>query len=144
MRQQAAMREPVSSMAYEQIKRSTLTRSLSDVIADLSDLFQKEMRLAKAEMSAKLSTKLQAGVWMGAAGLLGLICVLLLVQALVFGIASFGIALHWSCLIVAAVIGAAAAIAFYRGRADAQEDLTPSRTINQIKQDIATTKEQLT
>ena len=130
-------------MAYEQLKSSTLTRSLSDVIADLSDLFQKEMRLARAEMSAKISTKLQAGVWMGAAGVLGLIAVLVLVEALVFGIASFGIALHWSCLIVAAVLGAVAAAAFFKGRANAQEELSPTRTINQIKQDIATTKEKL-
>ena len=131
-------------MAYEQLKSSTLTRSLSDVIADLSDLFQKEMRLARAEMSAKISTKLQAGIWMGAAGLLGLIALLVLIEALVFGIASFGIALHWSCLIVAAVLGAGAAAAFFRGRANAQEELTPSRTINQVKQDIAVTKEKLT
>jgi len=131
-------------MAYEQLKSSTLTRSLSDVILDLSDLFQKEMRLARAEMSAKISTKLQAGIWMGAAGLLGLIALLVLIEALVFGIASFGIALHWSCLIVAAVLGAGAAAAFFRGRANAQEELTPSRTINQVKQDIAVTKEKLT
>jgi len=130
-------------MAYEQLKSSTLTRSLSDVIADLSDLFQKEMRLARAEISAKISTKLQAGVWMGAAGLLGLIALLVLIEALVFGIASFGLALHWSCLIVAAVLGAGAAAAFFKGRANAQEELTPTRTINQIKQDIATTKEKL-
>jgi hypothetical protein len=130
-------------MAYEQLKASTLTRSLSDVIADLSDLFQKEMRLARAEISAKISTKLQAGVWMGAAGLLGLIALLVLIEALVFGIASFGLALHWSCLIVAAIVGAGAAAAFFRARADAQEELTPTRTINQIKQDIATTKEKL-
>jgi len=83
-------------------------------------------------------------VWMGAAGFLGLIALLLLVQALVFGIASFGLALHWSSLIVAAVFGIGAAIAFYRGRANAQEELAPTRTINQIKQDIATTKEKLT
>jgi hypothetical protein len=30
------------------------------------------------------------------------------------------------------------------GRADADEDLTPTRTIHQVKQDIATAKEQLT
>ena len=131
-------------MAYEQLKSSTLTRSLSDVISDLSDLFQKEMRLARAEMSAKISTKLQAGIWMGAAGLLGLMALLVLIEALVFGIASFGIALHWSCLIVAAVLGAGAAAAFFRGRANAQEELTPSRTINQVNQDIAVTKEKLT
>jgi hypothetical protein len=117
---------------------------VSDVVADLADLFQKEMRLAKAELSEKISTKIQAGVWMAAAGMLGLIAGLLVVQALVFGIASFGIAMHWSCLIVAAVFGAGAAFAFLRGRADAREDMTPTRTITQIKRDIAQTKEQLT
>jgi hypothetical protein len=131
-------------MTHEPLRNSTLTRTASDVIADLADLFQKEMRLAKAELSEKITTKIQAGVWMAAAGVLGLVAGLLLVQAAVFAIASFGIAMHWSCLIVAAVFAAGAAFAFLRGRADAREDMMPTRTINQIKQDIAKTKEQLT
>jgi hypothetical protein len=131
-------------MPYEHLKSSTLPRTLSDVVADFADLLQKEVRLARAELSAKLTTKLQAGVWFGVAAILGLVCAFLLLQALVFGIASFGIAMHWSCLIVAALVGLAAAFAFYKGRADAQEPLTPDRTIEQIKRDIATTKEQLT
>jgi Putative Actinobacterial Holin-X, holin superfamily III len=132
-------------MAHESLKDSRLTRTLSDVVGDLADLFQKEMRLARAEISDKIATKLQGSAWMAAAGVLGLLAALLLVQALVFGIASFfGIALHWSCLIVAGVFGAGAAAAFFGGRAQVQEELTPTRTINQIKQDIATTKEQLT
>lgn len=131
-------------MTHEPLRNSTLTRTVSDVVADLTDLFQKEMRLAKAEISEKISTKIQAGVLMAVAGFLGLIAVLLVVQAAVFFIASFGIAMHWSCLIVAAVFVAGAAGAFLKGRADAREELTPTRTINQIKQDIATTKEQLT
>jgi O-antigen/teichoic acid export membrane protein len=130
-------------MAYEQLKQSTLAGSLSAVLADLSDLIQKEMRLARAEISEKLSTKLRAGVWMTAAGLLGLIVLLLLVQAAVFGLASYGIAPHWACLIVALAIALAATMAYYRGRAGAQENLMPTRAINQIKQDIATTKEHL-
>ena len=129
----------------ETLKDSRLTRTLSDVVRDLADLFQKEMRLARAEISDKIATKLQGTAWMAAAGVLGLIAGLLLVQALVFGVASFfEIALHWSCLIVAALFGCGAAAAFLGGRAQVQEELTPSRTINQIIQDIATTKEQLT
>ena len=130
-------------MAHEHLKDSTLVQSLSDVISDLSDLLQKEMRLARAEISANISSKLQASVWMAAAGLLWLVAGLLLVQGLVFGIASFGIALHWSCFIVAAALGACGAIAYFSGHAKAQQNLTPQRTINQIRRDIATTKEQL-
>jgi hypothetical protein len=124
---------------------SALPRVLSEVVADLADLFQKELRLFKAEIAAKLSIKLWAGVWMSAAAVLGVVAALLIVQALVLGIAaSFGIALHWSCLIVAAVLAAAGAVAYAKGQADARGDLTPARTIENVKQDIATAKEQLT
>jgi len=131
-------------MAHERLKNAALPHALSDVVADLADLFQKEVRLARAEISAKIGAKLQAGVWMSAAAVLGMIAVLLVVQAIVFGIASTGIAMHWSCLIVAIAIGAVAGLAYAKGRADAQEELTPTRTIHQIKRDISTAKEQLT
>ena len=85
------------------------------------------MRLARAEIAVKLSSKLQASVWMVAAGLLWLIAGLLVVQGLVFGIASFGLALHWSCLLVAAVIGTCGAIAYLTGRTKAQEELMPRK-----------------
>jgi putative superfamily III holin-X len=130
-------------MALERLKDAALPHVLSSVVADLADLFQKEMRLARAELSAKISTKLQAGVWMSAAGILGLIAALLVVQAAVFGIASYGIALHWSSLIVAGVVAVIAAIFFFKGRSDAKEELAPTRTINQVKRDIAIAKEQL-
>jgi hypothetical protein len=58
--------------------------------------------------------------------------------------ATTGIALHWSCLIVAAVLAAAAGAGFSKGRADVPEQLTPDRAINQVKQDIAVAKEQFT
>jgi uncharacterized membrane protein YqjE len=130
-------------MALERIKHAALSHTVANVVADLADLFQKEMRLARAELSDKITTKLQAGVWMSAAGVLALIAGLLVVQAVVVFIASYGIALHWSCLIVAGVLAAIAVMSFFKGRSDAQEELAPTRTIKQVKQDIATAKEQL-
>jgi hypothetical protein len=130
-------------MALERIRDAALPHTVSNVVADLADLFQKEMRLARAELSDKITTKLQAGIWMSAAGVLALIAGLLVVQAVVFGITSYGIALHWSCLIVAGVLAAIAVLSFLKGRSDAKEELAPTRTINQVKQDIATAKEQL-
>jgi uncharacterized membrane protein YqjE len=126
----------------QSIKGTPFARSVSDLLTNLSDLLRKELELARAEMSSKLATKAQGGIWAGAAGLFGMIALLLVVQAVVFAIASFGIALHWSCLIVASVFLLGAAIAYWRARSDLQEDLTPTRTINQIKQDIAAAKEQ--
>lgn len=129
-------------MAHERLTNAALPRALADVTADLADLVQKEIRLARAEIGAKISTKLQAGAWLSAAGVLALIAGLLLVQALVFGIASFGIALHWSFAIVAAVFAIAGIVAYLKGKADAREELMPKKTIHQIRRDVTTVKEQ--
>jgi hypothetical protein len=131
-------------MAYDTLRNTGLVRALSDVLADLSDLVQKEIRLAKAEVTEKISSKLQASVWMVAAGVIGLIALLLVIQAIVFFIASFGLALHWSSLLVAVVLAVIAAVAFFRGRSLAQEELLPERTVKQVSKDIQTAKEQLT
>ncbi len=131
-------------MAPDRLRSATLPQALSEVVADLADLLQKEMRLARAEISGKISTKLNAGVWMLTAGIVAFLAVIAVVEAVIFAIASSGIAIHWSCLIVAAALALIAAIAFLKGRADARGDLRPDRTINQIKRDISTAKEQLT
>jgi hypothetical protein len=131
-------------MALERVKDAALPHAVSDVVTDLADLFQKELRLARAEITDKIATKLQAGVWMSAASVLALIAGVFALQAAVFGIASFGIPMHWASLFVAGVIAAIAAITFLRGRSDAKEELAPSRTIKQVKRDISTVKEQLT
>jgi hypothetical protein len=131
-------------MALERVKDAALPNAVSDVVSDLADLFQKELRLARAEISNKITTKLQAGVWMSAAAVLALIAVTFALQAAVFAIASYGISMHWSCLIVAGATAAAASVAFLKGRSDANEELAPNRTIKQVKRDIYTIKEQVT
>lgn len=124
---------------------SSLPHAFSKVVTDLADLMQKEMQLARAELSEKLSISIRAGVWMSAAAVLATVGVFLIVQAIVLGLsAATGIALHWSCLIVAAVLAAAAGAGFSKGRADVPEQLTPDRAINQVKQDLAVAKEQFT
>jgi fatty acid desaturase len=124
---------------------SSLPNSFSKVVTDLADLMQKEMRLAQAELSEKLSISIRAGVWMSAAAVLAIVGVFLIVQAIVLSLsAATGIALQWSCLIVAAVLAGAAGAAFAKGRADVPHQLTPDRAINQVKRDIAVAKEQFT
>ena len=127
----------------ESLKNTALVGAFSDVVGDFADLLQKEMRLAKAELSAMLSAKLRAAMWMSVAALLGIFAALVLIEAAVFGIAAYGIALHWSCLIVAAVLAVVGAAAYAKGSADAREEITPTRTLHQVQQDIATAKEQL-
>ena len=124
---------------------SSLPNAFSRVITDLADLMQKEMRLARAELSEKLSITIRAGVLMAVAAVLAILAAVLIVQACVLGLsATTGIALHWSSLIVAAVLAAASGAAFAKGKADVPEQLAPDRAINQVKQDIAVAKEQFT
>jgi Putative Actinobacterial Holin-X, holin superfamily III len=130
-------------MAHD-LRYSGLVQALTDLLGDLADLLRKELQLAKTEITEKIVSRLRASVWMVVAGALGMVTALLLVEAAVFAIASFGIALHWACLIVAALLGAAAGAAFFQGRSAAQDDLLPTRTARQISQDIRTAKEQLT
>jgi hypothetical protein len=131
-------------MAHERLRNSGLVQALTDLLADFADLLRKELQLAKTEITEKIVSRLRASVWMIVASVLGMVAALLLVEAAVFALASFGIALHWSCLLVAAVLAAAAAAAFFQGRAAAQDELLPTRTAKQISQDIKTAKEQLT
>jgi VIT1/CCC1 family predicted Fe2+/Mn2+ transporter len=131
-------------MAYERLQNSTLTRTVTDLLGDLADLVQKEIRLARAEVSEAIANGVQASVWMVAAALLGVIAALLIIEACVFALASFGLALHWSCLIVAAVLAAAAGGAFAYGRAMAREKMLPTRSVRQVSESIRATKEQLT
>ena len=78
------------------------------------------------------------------AGFLALISFFIVIEAAIFGIANLGLALHWSCLIVAAAIGAAAASSFFYGRSTMPDTLVPARSVREINEDIKTVKEQLT
>ena len=129
----------------EQLKYTSLPAAFSDVVTDLANLIQKEIGLARAELSEKLSITIRAGVWMSVAAIFAIVAALLVVQACVLGLsAATGIALHWSSLIVAAVLAAAGGAAFAKGKADVPEQLAPDRALNQVKQDIAVAKEQFT
>ena len=75
---------------------SSLPHILSRVVADLADLLQKEVRLARAELSQKLAMSLRAGLGIGISVALLIVTALLVAQACVFGLtAATGIALHW-------------------------------------------------
>src|SRR5258707_5183102 len=113
-------------MPFDGIRNSALVRTLADVLEDLPDLFQKEMRLAQAEFTAKIKNGAQASVWMMVAGLLGLMTFFILMQAAIFAIPSLGLALHWSCLIVAALIGGCAPAAFLFGRFTMPTTIVPT------------------
>jgi hypothetical protein len=131
-------------MARERLRQPSLPEALSDTLSDFADLFRKELQLARAELSSNVSTKLRGGVWLGIAGLFAVLALTLTLGGLVAWITTFNVSLHISFLMVAAGVGIVAVLAYFAGRSEAQAELTPSRTIRQVKQDIETTREQLT
>jgi uncharacterized membrane protein YqjE len=128
-------------MGPDAIRKSALTRTLADVLGDLSELMRTELRLARAELTEKLTSVVSAVAWMGVAGVLWILTAMLAVEALVFGIASFGLALHWSCLVVAAALAVLGLVAFAFGRSAVHGDVLPTRSIRQINESIKTAKE---
>lgn len=123
-------------MANESLADSRLVSALRHLLADGADLARKELRLARAEIAAAVGEKLSAGVWMAVAAFLLIVASLLLVQALVFAIASFGIALHWSCLIAAAILVAIAGGCFLYAKTRLRGPIIPERTVARIEKDI--------
>ena len=131
-------------MAYERLTQSTLPEALSAALSDFADLFRKELRLAQAELSSNVSTKVRGGIWLAVAGLFAILALTLVLGGLVAWLTTFDVSLPFAFLIVAAGVGVVALLAYAMGRREAQAELTPSRTISQVKQDIEITKEQLT
>jgi uncharacterized membrane protein YqjE len=120
----------------------SLLQSIAELFGDYSDLVQKEIRLARAEIVDAVSRRVRAGAMLGVAGFFGLIAFLLIVEGIVFAIAAAGLALYWSCFLVAFVLiaGAAAVYAYVRS-VDMPKPIL-KRSLEQVRRDIRIVKEQ--
>jgi uncharacterized membrane protein YqjE len=123
---------------------SAAVRSFGDLFGDVTDLFGKELRLAQSELKHGLANLTQAAVLFVVMGVIALIAVMLLLVGIVHFIASFGLALHWSYMLVALALLVVAGIIFYVARAKASADnLIPKRTLVQLGETARTLKEQI-
>jgi len=129
-------------MAHEPLRDSGLVRAATDLFADLSDLIQKEIRLARAEIVHKLSVNVRGGIFMAVTGVIGFLAVIFLLEGIAFAIVAAGLAAYWACFIVAAGLLVVAAGAFMTGRSQAEAELAP-RTTRQLGATLRTAKEQL-
>ena len=123
-------------------------RSLKDLLADLSNsittLFRKEIQLARAETSEKVT---QVGVALGSiagGAILALAALIVLLQALVIGITAAGVPAGWASLIVGAIVAVIAYVLIHKGTSDLKaSNLAPSRTVDSFKRDAQVAKEQV-
>jgi Putative Actinobacterial Holin-X, holin superfamily III len=122
-------------------------RSLKDLLVDLSNsittLFRKEIQLVRAETSEKVT---QVGVALGSiagGAILALAALIVLLQALVIGIAEAGVPAGWASLIVGIIVAVIAYILIHKGTSDLKaSNLAPSRTVDSLKRDAQIAKEQ--
>ena len=124
-------------------------RSLGELFGDLSrqlgTLIQKEIQLAKTEMTARVTTVGRDAAMMGAGGALAYAALLIGLMAIAFLIADLFDSSAWlGFLIVAVIVGVIAAVLIQRGRAELQRtDLAPRQTIETIKEDAEWAKQQV-
>jgi len=123
------------------IRHSAMGHAVGDVLQDVSELVQKELRFARAELTSNLN----AVVWKVAgiiiAAVFALVALLALTEAAVFALVSQGMPLHFACLVAGGAAAMIAVIAYTASRSRAS--VSPSRTLQHIGADIRTAKEHL-
>ena len=113
--------------------------SLGEIISDISDglsqLFRKEVELAKAEIRVEAAKAGKAAGLFGGAGLAAWLTAIMLSFALAFGLGNV-MDVGWACLIVAVIWAVIAAVLFVvaRGRAKDVSPM-PRQTVETLKED---------
>jgi hypothetical protein len=128
-------------MVHQDDKRS-IVNLFADVIGDSVHLFQTEIRLIRAEINAKIGQLANGGTLVAAGAIIAMPAVLLLLLDVVRWIAVAGLPEQWGYLIVGIVVAAIAAGLIIGGANRIKStNLTPDRTLDQLKADLATVKE---
>ncbi len=121
----------------------TIPELFSELIEHLPRLFRKEVQLAKAEAAEKVQQATGAIVYMAIGGVVLLSALLVLLASIVAWLVVFGIEGQWATLIVAVVVGIIGYALLQKGINDIKaSNLTPKRTVEQLRSDVHATKEQ--
>ena len=124
------------------LRRSALGHAVGDVLQDVADLVQMELRLAKAELASNFDSVVWKVASLAIAAVFALVTVLALAEAAIFALIDYGMTAYVACLAVGGASALLALIAYVVGRGRAS--LTPSRTLQHVGADIRTAKEHLT
>jgi Putative Actinobacterial Holin-X, holin superfamily III len=115
---------------------------LRDLGSDLGDLIRQELLLVRTEITTKVQRSVTALVTMLAGGLLAFVALILLLGAVVDGLASAGLERWVAELIVGGSVTLVGFILVRVGqKALAASSLTPERTASSVRRDINLLKE---
>jgi mannose/fructose/N-acetylgalactosamine-specific phosphotransferase system component IIC len=114
----------------------------TDVVSEVTHLFQTEMRLVRAEMNEKVSRVANSGALIGAGAIVMIPAVFILLLAIVRWLAVAGVPEQWGLTIVGAVIAIVGAALLMKGINNLKSPaLMPDRTIRQVRADVSLAKE---
>jgi len=124
------------------------SRSIGELLRDLANdstaLIRQELTLARTEAQEKLHQSITAVVLMVAGGFLGFAALIVLLDALVYGLTEAGLERWLAALIVGGVVAAIGFLLVRKGQNDLSATrLTPDRTAASVRKDINLVKEQV-
>jgi hypothetical protein len=121
-----------------------LVSLFTDLISEVTQLFQAEIRLVRAEMNEKVSRVANSGALIGAGAIVMLPAVFILLLAIVRWLEVAGLPQQWGLLIVGVVVAALGAVLLMKGLNNLKGSaLVPQRTIEQVRADFSVAKEQV-
>jgi hypothetical protein len=122
----------------------TIPELFTDLVTQLSTLVRKEIQLAKAEASEKL-TEAMTGVGIIAGGAILMIAALgILLEGIAHLLSYLGVPGQWSYLIVGVVTVIIGFVLIKMGMNSLKADkLTPTKTVEQLQRDAAVAREQV-
>jgi uncharacterized membrane protein YqjE len=123
------------------LRHSALSHAVGDVLQDVSELVQKELGFARAELASNLNTALRKLAGIAIAAVFALVAFMALTGAVIFALVNQGMAPHIACLVVSGAAAVIAIIAYAISYGGAS--VIPSRTLHQMNADIRTAKEHL-
>ena len=119
-----------------------LASLFTDLISEVTQLFQAEIRLVRAEMNEKVSRVANSGALIGAGAVVMLPAVFILLLAIVRWLEVAGLPDQWGLLIVGVVVAALGAILLMKGINNLKGSaLVPQRTIEQVQADFSVARE---
>jgi len=121
-----------------------LTSLFTDTVAEVTHLFQTEIRLVRAELNEKLSRAASSGVLIAAGGVVMIPAVFILLLAIVRWLAVAGLPEHWGLLLVGLAVAGIGAGLLMKGINNLKGSaLVPHRSIEQVRADLSMAKEQV-
>lgn len=117
---------------------------IGDLIGHVTELFRKEIMLARAELNEKTSQVTNAGGMLAGALVFGIVGLIFLAGTVALALIAAGLGPVWAALIVGGALTLLAVIMAMAGKSKLKPaNLAPSRTVHSVQRDATMAKERV-